>query len=43
MGYLALAAVIFGKWRPVGAMVGCLLFGYAFALKDRFASHPRFS
>ena len=38
MGYLALAAVIFGKWRPVGAMVGCLLFGYAFALKDRFAS-----
>ena len=38
MGYLALAAVIFGKWRPVSAMIGCLLFGYLFALKDRFSA-----
>ena len=35
MGYLALAAVIFGKWRPFQAMLGCLLFGFLFAVKDR--------
>ncbi|AJQ97709.1 ABC transporter permease [Gynuella sunshinyii] len=26
-GYIALAALIFGKWRPVPAMFGCFLFG----------------
>jgi len=26
-GYIALAALIFGKWRPVQAMMGCFLFG----------------
>lgn len=26
-GYVALAALIFGKWRPVQAMFGCFLFG----------------
>jgi simple sugar transport system permease protein len=34
-GYLALAALIFGKWRPVPAVLGCLLFAFADALQAR--------
>ncbi len=33
-GYIALAAVIFGKWRPLGAFVACLIFGLGQAIYD---------
>ena len=32
-GFIAIAAVIFGKFRPQGALIGCLLFGFCSGLK----------
>jgi len=35
-GFIALAALIFAKWRPVAAMWACLLFGFLGAIEIRF-------
>lgn len=39
-GFIALAALIFSKWRPVPAMFACLLFGFLEAASIRFQGMP---
>jgi general nucleoside transport system permease protein len=36
-GYIALAALIFGRWHPVGAFIAALVFGFSEELQQRLA------
>lgn len=38
-GFIALAALIFAKWKPVGVMYACLLFGFLEALGIRLQTN----
>jgi general nucleoside transport system permease protein len=38
-GFIALAALIFGAWRPFGAFSACLLFGFSSALAQRLPEY----
>lgn len=39
-GYMAMAAMIFGHWRPLGAFGACLLFGFLDAMAIRLQGSP---
>ncbi len=40
-GFIALAALIFGNWRPFGVAAACLLFGFSNALAQRLPEYSQ--
>jgi simple sugar transport system permease protein len=41
-GFMALAALVFAKWRPYPALMACLLFGFLEAMAIRLQGQPIF-
>lgn len=41
-GFIALAALIFGKWRPVQTLLACLLFGFTEAVSIQMQGEVKF-
>jgi general nucleoside transport system permease protein len=41
-GFIALAAVIMGRWNPIGATLASLLFGFCFTLQAQLAFLDKF-
>jgi general nucleoside transport system permease protein len=40
-GFIALAALIFGNWRPFGLAAACMLFGFSSALAQRLPEYSQ--